>query len=336
LYYLVRSDGTSSRELAAQLLTIAEKQGDAEYVLEAHSGNGALAFWEGKFTECHEHLLRARVLYDASKHAHHQFVYGQDPLAYGYSYGALALWFLGYPDQAKKSAEKAIELAQRTNHPLTLAGVLSFAGDLHHHLGNREQFAELAEKTLAVAVDQGLPMWVGNALTMRGWANFDPANPDVALRDIQAGLDAFHATGAELNTVFLSTRLVEAHLAAGRYDQGIARAEALLQLLETHFERYYESELVRLKGELHWRSGKGAPEAEACFRRALAVAREQGAKSLELRAAMSLGKLERERGNTAEGVRLLSEVYGWFTEGLDTPDLVAAKKLLGDWQTSAL
>ncbi|HVU03970.1 MAG TPA: adenylate/guanylate cyclase domain-containing protein [Polyangiaceae bacterium] len=334
LFYLVRAKGPEAQELAAQLDAIASATGDLEVTLETHSARAALAFWEGKFAAANEHILRARTLFDPQKHGYHVFVYGQDPLAYGYSYGSLALWFLGYPEQAMASAERAVELAGKTNHPLTIAGILSFYGDLHHHLRKPAAFDDIAKRTVAISQEQNLPMWVGTARTQRGWAMCQLGDPTHGVEEILAGLEAFRRTGAEVNTPYMISRLVEALITADRLDEGLSQVEGALSILETKLDRYYEAELHRLRGEILARKGN-ASGAEACFERALAVSRAQAAKSLELRASMSLGRLRAAAGRAADARELLRPVYDWFTEGLDTPDLVDAKTLLATWSARA-
>jgi predicted ATPase len=335
LYYLVRADGKSSGELCGQLAAIAETANDAEYTLEAHSARAALSYWEGKFGESNEHILRARLLYDPSRHAHHPYVYSQDPLAFGYAYASLGLWYSGFPEQAAKSSSKALELAGRTNHPLTIAGVYSFATDLNHQLKNGDAFSELAQKTWAVATEQNLPLWAGWSRAMRGYALFESGQRDAGIREIQAGLEAFRATGGELNTAYLISCLVEAYLAAGKVDLGLERVDEALRLLEVDCDRYYRAELLRLKGELILStSRRNATESVACFEAALSTAREQGAKSLELRAAMSLGRLWFDGGSRSEAISVVSGVYGWFTEGLATRDLLDAKNLIEAWSAA--
>jgi class 3 adenylate cyclase/tetratricopeptide (TPR) repeat protein len=334
LYYLVRADGKSSGELCNQMEAIAATGNDPEYMIEAHSARASIAYWVGSFSESNEHILRARLLYDPSRHAHHPYVYGQDPLALGYSYAALGLWFLGFPEQAAKSSVRSLELAGRTNHPLTIAGAYSFATDLNHQLKNRDAFSDLAQKTWSVATEQNLPMWAGWSRAMRGYALFESGERDAGIREIQAGLDAFRATGAKLNTAYLTSCLVEAYLAAGKLDLGLEKVDEALSLLRDG-DRYYHAEILRLKGELiRGTSGNSASESAACFDAALSTARLQGAKSLELRAAMSMGRLWFDAGSRSDAISVVSGVYDWFTEGLDTKDLVDAKGLVDGWRAA--
>jgi class 3 adenylate cyclase/predicted ATPase len=333
LFYLVRSRPQPAHELTAQLEAIAEATGDEDCALEVHSAKAAICFWEGKLLESQEHLLRARTIFDPDRHGHHVFVYGQDPQAYGYIYGALTLWFLGYPEQAVLSAERALQLAERTRHPLTLVGVLSFSADLHHHLKNSAAFGDFAERTIEVAMDQNLPMWAASAHSMRGWARFQGGDQEAGIAEIQAGLDAFRKTGAEINTAYLTSRLVEACLISGRIEEGLAGVDEAFRGVDGGLEHYYEAELHRLKGELLRRlPDPPIAQAEACFERAVTISRAQSAKSLELRAAMSLGNLWVDAGRRSEAASLLAGVYDWFTEGRSTPDLVAAEHLLTRWR----
>lgn len=332
LYYMVRGEGTSAAELVEQLEVTARKIGDPGLVLEAHSARAALSYWEGKFSECNQHILEARLLYDPTQHGHHQFVYGQDPLAYGYCYGALTLWFLGFPEQAKESARKALDLAERTNHPVTFAGILSFAADLQYHLRDAHSLGILAERMLAVTTEQGLPLWGGWARSMLGSAKVEHGDPTSGIAEILSGMEAFCATGARMNVCYLLARLADAYLRAGMPEEGLSRVDEALAMRQTAFDCYYDAEVLRLKGELQRQLDGSGERAEATFDRALSIARAQQAKSLELRIAMSLGALWHESGRSADAVRLLSDVYEWFTEGHDTRDLLEAKRLLSEWR----
>jgi predicted ATPase len=334
LFYMVRADAEHAFELAGQLESIAAATKDVELELEMHGAKASILFWAGRFQEAHEHILRARASFDPAKHGHHAFVYGQEPLSYGYAYGAIALWFLGYPEQAVLSAEKAVELASRSGHPLTLAGTLSFSADLHFHLRNVAEFARLAERTIEVAVEHNLQMWIGSGRTMRGWARFAQGDLEEGINEIRAGLDFFRKTGADVNSGYFISRLARAYLVAGRIDEGLATIdEAVAHVEKFALDRYYDAEIHRLKGELLQR--QPTPDrsgAIACFERSLSIARSQGARAIELRAAMNLGVCWHADGGTERARGLLGDVYGWFTEGFETSDLREAKALLDAWK----
>lgn len=329
LFYLVRSDERTTDQLIAQLQSISSSVGDPELVLEAHSAAGAAEFWKGNFAQAEQHILKARVLYDPQKHGHHAFIYGQDPLAYGYIYGALTSWFLGYPEQAVQSAEHAVLLAEKANHPLTLAGVLSFCADLYHHLRDRESFERYAERTINVAEQQALPMWSSSGLTLRGTARFASGDQQAGIALIQDGLEQFRMTGAKTNTAYLVSRLVEAYLAAGDIDRGLDRVDEAIEMTERELDRYYAAELWRLKGELLRRApGSTFDAVHSSLEKSLQLSRAQGARALELRAATSLARVLDAHGSRREARDLLDAAYRGFTEGFENPDLCDAKALL--------
>jgi predicted ATPase len=172
---------------------------------------------------------------------------------------------------------------------------------------------------------------------MRGWAIAVQEHSTEGLVQIRQGLDTYRATGAEFQRPHFLTMLAEASGLLGQPEGGLAALEEALNLVEKTGERYYEAELHRQRGELLLlRAAKSHPdqssreqhEAEMCFQHALDVARQQQAKSLELRAAMSLARLWQRQGKRVEARVLLAPIYGWFTEGFDTTDLQEAKALL--------
>jgi predicted ATPase len=266
------------------------------------------------------------MLYEPTKHAHHAFVYGQDPLAYGYSYGAFNLWFTGHPEQALQSAEQAMALANRAQHPLTVAGVLSFTADLHYLIGDLDAFEELADRAITVAEDQGLPMWTAAGLALKGTAVFRRGNHAAGIDQIRDGVERFLRTGARLNGAYIRSRLVEALLADGQLDVGLKEVDVALGVAQTSLDRYYLPELYRLKASLLERRGTG--DAELYYERALAAARRQGAKSLELRAALGAARLHQSRSDEGLHFQRLADVDAQFIEGRDHTDLVAARTFL--------
>jgi predicted ATPase len=201
-------------------------------------------------------------------------------------------------------------------------------------LKNLTGFTEFAEKMWSVATEQNLPMWAGWGRAMRGYCRFENGDRDGGIAEIQAGLAAFRATGAEMNTAYLISCLVEAYLTAGEIELGLEKVNDALAL-KVDCDSYYRAELLRLKGELLRKLPSSSPaDAAACFRQALSTAQAQSAKSLELRAATSMGRLLFSQGERTSAIRLVSDVYDWFTEGLDTADLVGAKRLIDTWQAA--
>jgi predicted ATPase len=200
---------------------------------------------------------------------------------------------------------------------------------LHQSRRERQLAQERAEAAIALAREQGLPHWVMYGTTVRGWALAMQGQWEQGIAQIQQALVAQQATGAQIARPSFLVLLTEAHAAAGQTEAGLGVLAEALALMDHTGERYHEGEVHRLQGELLLRQAvPDAPRAEACFQRALAVARRQQAKSWELRAATSLARLWQQQGKCAEARALLGGVYGWFTEGFDTADLQEAGGLL--------
>ena len=186
-----------------------------------------------------------------------------------------------------------------------------------------------AEALCALAGEQGIAFFLAFGTVLRGWALAEQGQSDAGIVQMHEGMAACRTTGAEADRPYFLALVAEVYGQGKRYDEGLARLEEALALVDQSEERYWEAEIHRLKGELLLaRSAENQVEAETCVHKALDVARRQGAKSLELRATMSLGRLWQRQGKTAQARQLLTEVYTWFTEGFDTPDLQEAKALL--------
>jgi class 3 adenylate cyclase len=346
-FYLNKLELQAALELSEQLLTLAQQSQDKSLLLEAHQSMGHSLFELGEFTQARRHLEQGIDLYDAKQHRAHVFRYGgADRGVACLSLLALSLWYLGYPEQALKRSQEAVALAEGLSHPLSLAYALAVTA-LCHQLRREGPLArERAEAVMTLATEQGFPYFSSYGTRVRGWALAEQGQGEEGITQMRQGLAAFRATGAEMRTYFLAP-LAEACANVGQAEEGLSvLAEALATGNKTG-ERIYEAELYRLKGELTLqqsitqrlessvpstqRSAPSTPaeaEAEACFLKAIEIARRQQAKSLELRAVMSLSRLWQHQGKKDEAHRMLAEIYGWFTEGFDTKDLQEAKALL--------
>ena len=178
-------------------------------------------------------------------------------------------------------------------------------------------------------MEQGFPQWMAFDSILCGWALAHQGQAQEGIAQINQGMKDYRATGAELARPYYLVLLAEAHGAMGQPEGGLTALTEALTLVDTTGERWYEPELYRLKGELllQQNSAKQA-DAESCFQHALDLARNQQAKSFELRAAMSLARLWQQQDKRQEAYDLLAPVYNWFTEGFDTADLQDAKALL--------
>jgi tetratricopeptide (TPR) repeat protein len=328
---LTRGDLRSAQELAKQLLTLAEAARDPSLLVEAHDACGLTLVCMGDFAPARDHLEQGIHLYNPQNHRSHAFVYGQDPAIHSTSFLALALWLLGYPDRALAKSNQALALAHDLAHPFSLAIALHCAASVHQ-LRREPQLAENRDDAvIALSAERELSFWAWLALIGRGWAAAQQERGAEGIAQIREGLAAFKAGGAEsAGVTWVLAVLAEALGNKSRPEEALNVLVEALTVSRKNGEQIYEAEIYRLKGELLLASSRdnNRSEAESCFRRAIEIARQQQAKSWELRAVTSLSRLLRKQGKKDETRRMLGEIYGWFTEGFDTADLKDAKALL--------
>ncbi len=269
----------------------------------------------GELTIARERFEQSLALYRPEMHDSQIAQYGTDLGVAGHCYHALTLWHLGYPDQAVEESYRSITLAQDGAHPFSQAYALFVSAWVHHLRRDVSATQTQAEAAIRLATEQELPYWAALSGLMRGWS--------LALQG--------EGTGQKMSGTLLLSMLAEAY---GRNGQREAEQTVLteaLELVDENDERAYDARVYQLQGELSLQ-GKEAQfeEAEASLQKALNVARQQEAKSFELRAATSLARLWQRQGKTTEAHELLTPVYNWFTEGFDTADLKDAKALLAE------
>jgi predicted ATPase len=239
------------------------------------------------------------------------------------------LWLLGYPEQALQRGQEALRLAREQAHPFTLSITLATVALLQQMRRDEEGPLEHLQASMALATEHGFPYLRAVGTVLQGWALTRVGQVAEGLAQMHAGLAVLRAMEAEILRPYLLALLADICRRSGQIEAGLDTLEEALVTVEQHTERFYEADLHRLQGELLLRQSEEAGlEAEACFQRALDIARHQQAKSLELRAATSLARLWQQQGKRTEAYQLLDGVYGWFTEGFDTADLQEAKTLL--------
>ena len=247
------------------------------------------------------------------------------------SVAAWTLWHLGYPDQALKRGNEALALSQTLSHPLSLAAAEFFFGILRQFRREARAAQETADALIALCAEHGFTYWSALAAIFRGWAMAEQGRNDEGMAQIQEGLAGIRATGSQLNRPYFLCLLAEACTKSGRIDDGLGALMEALAAVDEHENRQYEAEIHRLNGELLLKQDdSNATDAQNCFERAIRIARNQSAKSLELRATTSLARLLDKQGHRDEARTMLSKIYGWFTEGFDTADLKDAKALLDE------
>jgi predicted ATPase len=289
----------------------------------------------GEFLPGNEHFKKAIALYDPERHRALAFRYGGgDAGVYCLTHAAMTLWQLGYPDQALKRSNAALALAQGLSHSFSLAYAEFFVGIVRQYRREARAAQERAESVIALSAEHGLTDWLAWTTSLRGWAMAEQGRKKEGIAQIQEGLAASRATGAEVFRPHFLTLLAEACMETGRLDAGLNALTEALATADEHEIRNYNAEMHRLKGELLLRQrDSNAAEAQRCFWRAVEIARNQSAKSWELRATMSLARLLDKQGKRDEARVMLADIYDWFTEGFDTADLKDAKALLDDLAT---
>jgi adenylate cyclase len=292
---------------------------------------GESLFFHGQLALARTHLEQGIALYDAQQGRVRAFSSGMEPGVICLSFLASTLWQLGYPEQALTKIHEALTLAQESSHTYSLGFALNYATLLHVWRREVEFAKERAEAVITLSNEHGFIHALNVGMIRRGWALANQGAVAEGIRQLQQGLATLREMGQELPLSQHLALLAEAYRQGGQVEAGLhALAEAFAHLDNTG-ERYNEAELHRLKGEyLMTQTSKGGKErkAEECFRQAIDIARRQQAKSLELRATMSLSHLWQQQGRRAEAQQILSEIYSWFTEGFESPDLQEAKARL--------
>jgi predicted ATPase len=330
-YYVIRPQLHTARELGETLLRLAQRTDDPALAVLAHGALGSTWLFLGVLPAARQHLGEAIVRYTPAQRSAPAFRIGQDPGVACRVFAAWPLWLLGYPDQALAHVHGGLALAHTLSHPFSLAYARCYAAIVSQLRRDVPAVHEQAEATLALSTEQGFPAWVAWGMSLRGWALAMQGQGEEGIAQVRQGIAAWQATGAALFVPYLCTLLADVCDHLGHPADGLQALAEAYSLVEQHEERYWEAEVCRLRGVLLLKQpGTLQAEAEAWFQRALDVARRQEAKSLELRAAMSLSRLWQQQGKRTEAYALLAPIYGWFTEGFDTPDLQEARALLDE------
>jgi predicted ATPase len=297
---------------------------------------GEPLYYLGKLAPAREHCEQAIALYDPWR-PRPPWSWGDDKVS-SLSHMLCILWLLGYSEQSQQRSREALALARELSHPISLAFAQIFTAILHQLRREGHAAQERAETAITLSTEQGFTQWLVMGTILRGWALAEQGQAEEGTVQLRQGLAASQALGVELGRPYWLALLAEAYGKAGRAEDGLAALAEALTVVDKRGERFYEAELYRLKGELTLQQlsvvsnqlsvTHPQAEAEEYFQKAVEIARTQQAKALELWAMMSLAHLWQSQGKKAIAHQMLSEIYGWFTEGFDTKDLQEAKALL--------
>jgi class 3 adenylate cyclase/predicted ATPase len=330
-FYVAQGKLQTARELGEQFLRLAESTGDAALILEGHYALAVPLHLLGEFVAAREHCEQAIALYDSRQHRSQAFFYGLDSGVASRCLAGWLLWELGYPEHAVEKSREALSLAGELSHPISLANALASAGVTQMWCGQTQPAMESADALIALAKERGFSSFLAIGTLLRGGVLTAQGKEDEGIGQILEGIAGWRATGARGNGTGHLAVLLAAYLKRGKTEEAMPVLSEALAMVEEIGERNNEARLYQLKGELLRVGGAhGDREAERNFRAAIRIARNQHAKSLELRAATSLARLLNEQSRRDEARTMLNEIYGWFTEGFDTADLKDAKALLDE------
>jgi predicted ATPase len=312
-------------------VSTAENVDDSVHKVLAHEALGFTLFAHGKFSAAHAALQRSIGMCEDGKAAAYLDLSAQDPRVHVRLYDGIVLWLLGYPDQAVRICAEARRYADTSQHPFSEAMARTISLRVHQLRGEAAVVAGQADAAIALCEEHEFVHYLAMALILRGWATAQQGEFEKGIAESRAGLEKERATGALLFESYALGLLADACVKNERYEQAFDFLDqAQSRLDQENSERYYAAEIYRLLGEAYLRSRQDLDQAERCFCRGLTVAREQKAKSLELKLCVSMYDLYELRHNADTYRRQLGEIYGSFSEGFDTTDLVRAKARLNN------
>jgi predicted ATPase len=336
VHVLVRGRVAESLRWVTELMNAAETYDDPDLLLVAHLAARGAYFWLGDPIKSREHADRLLALYSEERHSQLAEILNHDPKTITLFFSALSTWLLGYPEQAVSINSAAYAQARRRGHPFELGWLLTTGATVFDLLGEPDEWLRRIEEadrlgrenSLPLLTDCLVPVFSGTALIRKG-----QVAEGMAL--FKRGMAFWEWSGARQNIPYLKSVLAEGRAQLDDLAGALDLIDEVIAQVERPGweERWYYAETLRIKGCLLARTGDLAA-AERSYMASLDRARQQQAKSWELRTATSYARLMRDQGRTGEARDLLAPVYDWFTEGFATKDLKDAKALLAELETT--
>jgi class 3 adenylate cyclase/predicted ATPase len=326
-YHMYRGELAVAQGLDEELLRLSQEHHDSTGLVLGHDVSGRDLLIAGRFASARPHLEEVLALYNPVAHRSLVDQTGNHPHVVAEGYLGIALFCLGFPDQAALHSNAAIAEARRLTHLPSLAASLAQGARLLSLSGETAALNERAGQLIALATEQGFPIYRAMGTIYRGWAKVSEGELAEGISLLSRGSNAYRAAGAETRASYFIALLAKAYEIAGQVDQVSTLLDAALQISERTGEHWFAAEIYRQQGRL-WLRQRHTDAAEKLYRKALETAEQQAAKLWELRGAISLAELCRDQGRYAEARDVLAPVYGWFTEGFPTPDLRRAQDLL--------
>jgi class 3 adenylate cyclase/predicted ATPase len=321
VFHIVRGELSEAVPIGERLLTQAEQANDPEFLLQAHRPMGLCRLYLGQFIAARHHLQTALALYEPDRDQTHRFEYGSDPGVLARCNLSWVEWFLGYADRALEYCNDAVEHAKQLAHPHSLGFALSFLASLHQFRGEPREAQTISEMIIDLAQDRALPYWAAWGAMVHGWAIAKQGSAEQGIAELERALDAYSATGAELMKPYGLALLAEAKALSGARVEGLRLANLAAVEAQKRNIRFYEAEIHRLRADLMQKLKEQPREVQQVFNRAMSIAKEQEALSLELKVAISASQ-------TPELNIDLRSIFNRFSEGLGTPLLKSAAELV--------
>jgi predicted ATPase len=326
---VVAFDGDAALALAGQFLTLAKQQAATAPQMIAHRLMGMSFLHTGEIAKGRAHLDQAISLYDSTEHRPLATRFGHDSGVSILCFRSMGSWLLGYPEAARKGAGDAVRYAREIGQAATSLYALVITPFTHLYCGDNTTANAQLDEALQLATEKDAMFWKAWGTMQRGCVLAMTGEYGDAAKTISSGIASWRSTGSTYNLPFYLSWLGRAFAMSGEHDDAQRCIEDAIAAMQMTKEHWVEAELYRTGGEIALTSLEpDTAKAEDYFDRALAIARQQQAKSLELRAAISMARLWRSQGKSQQARELLAPVYGWFTEGFNTRDLKEAKALL--------
>ncbi len=330
---MLRAEYDIATRQGEELLELAQRQENDAFLIAAHRSLGSTLFYRGQWRPAREHVETVIRMTTGPEYGDDTLIRDiydvVDPRVTCHSYRAWILWMQGFPDQARAESQRALDLADQFEHPFSQALARSFATWLHQFIGDVEKVVELSKAAISLSNEYGFSFWVGWGRVLQGWAEARRgADAEESITRIHEGLAFWREKGSDLGRGYFLCLLAETHLNTGGWASALDALAQSQSFADQRDERYWESERIRLKGELSRARSNDSPQAETHFRQALEIATEQDTLSLQLRAATSLARHLHDQVRGTEARAALEPIYERFTEGFETPDLAAARELL--------
>jgi class 3 adenylate cyclase/tetratricopeptide (TPR) repeat protein len=330
LFRTARGQFSRAEEITKELFNVAQTLHDPDILLQAHHCAWPIHWFRGALTEAKDHADAGMALYDEVRHARHRFLYlGHDPAVCALSIMSVLQWLLGYAAQGMQLECNAIDLARRLHHAPTLAHALWFVCQAQVTRRDAAAVIKTADELLTLSEEHGLPQTRATALAYLGWGRSQTDDLARGLETLLDGLEMYNRLGVRSNLCLMICLLAETYFASGQHEKSMEQADLAIATSAEIGDRWCLPRIHMIRARSLEMCHK-LDAAETSLRMAVDIAAAQSAKGAQLHAANSLARFWRDQGRPQQARALLAPVYGWFTEGFDTPDLKEAKALLDE------